>query len=76
MLGDVDEFKAEDWGKVTTLRAFYQGGLEVEYNFSAPDWADVPVDAGTRRVVSDGMRILFDLQGILKRLQEAVSART
>ncbi len=76
MLGEVDELKAEDWGKVTALRAFYRGGLEVEYNFLAPDWADVPVNAGTRRVVSDGMRILFDPRGILKRLQEEVAART
>lgn len=74
MLGDIVESKAEDWGRVTALRAFYQGDLEVEYNFSAPDWADIPVDAGTRRVVSDGMRILFDPQGILKRLQEEVAA--
>jgi predicted nucleotidyltransferase len=72
--GKVASQETEDWGRVTSLRVFYTGGLEVEFGFTTPDWADVPVDAGTRRVVSDGMRVLYDPEGVLEVLQRAVSA--
>lgn len=55
----------EDWGRVTSLRVVYEDGLEVEYGFTLPDWAAVPVDATTFRVVSDGMKSLYDPQNIL-----------
>jgi predicted nucleotidyltransferase len=71
--GKVEKSKVENWGRVETLRVFYENGFEVEYNFSTPEWAGVPVDSGTRRVVSDGMRILYDPKGILEILQKAVS---
>jgi len=73
IFGAVDKCNVENWGKVEALRVFYKGNVEVEYNFSTPDWADAPVDEGTRRVVSDGMRILFDPQGALKRLREMIA---
>ena len=64
------------WGQVTSLRAFYKDGLEVEYGFSTRDWANVPMDAGSVRVVSDGMRILFDPLGILRVVhQDVLSGR-
>jgi len=72
--GEVIERKVEDWGRVKSLRVFYRDGLEVEYGFALPGWADIPVDSGTFRVVSNGMRILFDPKGILKELQQQVSA--
>lgn len=71
--GDVDTYSVERWGRVTALRVFYKQAGEVEYNFSQPEWADVPVDDGTQRVVSNGMRILFDPHAILQRLQEALA---
>lgn len=58
--GEVARHEVEDWGRLVSVRAFYADGLEVEYGFAAPDWAGVPTDAGTVRVVSDGMRILYD----------------
>src|SRR5260370_34356130 len=42
--GDVGECKVEKWGRVKSLRALYKDGKEVEYNFSTPDWAGVPID--------------------------------
>jgi predicted nucleotidyltransferase len=72
--GEVGERKVEDWGRVKSLRVFYKDGLEVEYGFAFPDWADIPVDSGTLRVVSNGMRILIDPTGILTELQQQVSA--
>ena len=72
VFGEVTECMEEDWGKVISVRAFYKDGLEVEYSFSTPDWADMPVDAGSFRVVSDGMKILYDRMSILSNVQREV----
>jgi predicted nucleotidyltransferase len=50
----------EDWGKVTSLRVWYEGGEEVEFGITTPEWVAHPIDEGTRKVISDGIRILFD----------------
>ena len=67
--GEVRKSSVESWGRVQSLRTFYERGLEVEYSFALPEWADVPVDPGTNRVVSDGMKILFDPSGKLRTLE-------
>lgn len=72
LFGEVTECRVEDWGKVTSLRTFYEDGLEVEYGFSTPDWACVPMDAVSFRVVLDGMKVLFDPLGILSAVQREV----
>jgi len=72
LFGEAPECSVEDWGKVTSLRTFYTGGLEVEYGFATPDWAKRPMDAGSLQVVSDGMKILFDAQNILSTVQQEV----
>jgi len=47
-------------------------GLEVEVGIALPSWAATePVDACTRRVVTDGMSVLYDPQGLLARLIDA-----
>lgn len=71
--GQVVSVAEEDWGKVTSLRVFYGHGLEVEFGLATADWARLPVDAGTRRVVEDGMTVLYDPDGGFGRLQAAVS---
>lgn len=73
LFGDLGSYTEEDWGPVTSLRAFYADGLEVEFSLATPVWAAVPVDAGTRRVVSDGMRVLYDPNTLFGTLQEAIT---
>jgi hypothetical protein len=70
--GAVVSTQNETWGRVETVRSTYEPGLEVEYNFAPLEWADVPVDAGTRRVVKEGFTVLFDPDGMLEALQAAV----
>lgn len=53
----------EDWGAVRSLRVWYEEGAEVEYGFAGPDWLDLPMDPGARRVLDDGFRILHDPDG-------------
>jgi predicted nucleotidyltransferase len=72
--GEVEVYHTEDWGLVTSLRVYYRDGVEVEFGMTTLAWAALPVDPGTKHVVSHGMRILWDREGRLGRLQEAVAA--
>ena len=74
LFGEIERSSNETWGDVKTIRATYKTGLEIEYNFSTPSWAAVPIDAGTRRVLNDGMKILYDPTGILDALRNVVFA--
>lgn len=55
----------EDWGKVQSLRVWYAGGPEVEFGFTTSEWVAYPMDAGTRRVIAEGIKILFDREAWL-----------
>lgn len=57
--------KVEDYGKLTSLRVWYESGLEVEYGFTTREWAKPPLDKGTKRVIDDGMRVLFEKEVLL-----------
>jgi hypothetical protein len=70
--GSVARLEEEDWGRVTSLRVWYAGGLEVEFSWTEPDWASLPPDPGTQRVVSDGAQIVFDREGLLTALLAAI----
>ena len=72
--GEVRTCHTEEWGAVTSLRVYYTDGLEVEFGMTTLAWAVLPVDPGTQHVVSHGMCILWDREGVLGRLREAVSA--
>jgi uncharacterized protein len=57
----------EDWGLLRTKRVFYDSGLEVEFNFTNSDWIKTnPIDEGTKKVLTDGNKILLDKTGQLK----------
>ena len=59
----------QKWGAVTSRRAEIGSGLEVEFGFASPSWANTdPVDEGTRRVVLNGFRVIYDRSGLLSRL--------
>jgi predicted nucleotidyltransferase len=70
LFGNVHQQELEDWGKVTSLRVWFSDGREVEFGFAAPDWASKPVDAGTLRVIDDGISVLFDRDGRFKSLSD------
>jgi predicted nucleotidyltransferase len=66
--GSIEKQRSEDYGKVTSLRVWYVGGHEVEYGLTTLDWAQRPLDEGTRRVIEDGMRVLFEREALLANL--------
>ena len=47
----------EPYGMLTSLRVWYQQGLEVEFGFGDEHW---PHDAGAQAVMQDGMKVLLD----------------
>lgn len=57
--------KVEDYGRLTALRVWYESGLEIEYGFTTRDWAKIPLDKGTKRVINGGMRVLFEKETLL-----------
>jgi predicted nucleotidyltransferase len=78
LFGDVEWSRNEQWGRVDTVRAVYKTGVEIEFNFASPSWAEVPVDPGTRRVVESGFKTLLDPQHLfdaLQRIDEQAPAR-
>ena len=65
--GAVEKYQVEDYGKLISIRVWYQNGYEVEYGITTPDWAATPLDAGTREVILGGMIILFEQGNLLSR---------
>jgi hypothetical protein len=71
-IGDWRPVRTQRWGAVTERRLAVTNGLEVELGVTSPAWASTdPLDAGTRRVISDGARILLDRDGVLAALLKA-----
>ena len=60
------------WGALVERRFRLPSGLHVEIGVVRPDWAHVPLDPGTRRVLIDGHRLLIDPHRILSRAIEAL----
>lgn len=65
--GDVAKQQVEDYGLLTSLRVWYKHGLEVEFGLTNEGWAALPLDEGSRRVMDDGIVVLFEKDHILSR---------
>ncbi len=62
------------WGSLVERRVLRPDGLEVEFGFVDPSWAEAdPIDEGTARVIGDGHRIWYDPSGLLAELAAAVT---
>jgi predicted nucleotidyltransferase len=71
-LGVTRVVRTRAWGPLTERRLLFEDGLELEVGVVPPTWAATgPVDPGTRKVVTDGMRILHDPEGLFGALERA-----
>lgn len=68
LFGNVIREQVEDYGNCTSLRVWYSDELEVEYGFVDESWASLPLDEGTRKIVSDGMKVMFERKPLLSLL--------
>ena len=60
-------------GALVEQRLLMISGAELDVGIGSPDWASVePIDAGTARVLREGSRIVYDPEGVLARVTEAV----
>jgi predicted nucleotidyltransferase len=57
--GHVKNFSVEFWGACTSFRIYYDD-MEVEFGIVEPSWLHQPLDAGTRRVLADGYKVILD----------------
>ncbi|HLO11653.1 MAG TPA: nucleotidyltransferase domain-containing protein [Pseudoneobacillus sp.] len=65
----VHHFQLEEWGILTSLRIFYENGLEVEYGIVTNEWVAEPLDEGTISVVDNGFLILLDKEPIFSSIR-------
>lgn len=64
VFGKVIKYEKEDWGKVVSIRTWYENnGLEVEFGITNPSWIEKPLDPGTFKVLSDGYKVIVDKEG-------------
>ena len=73
--GKITSYSREEWGMVTSIRVFYQDGQEIEFGVAPIKWAHLPVDAGTQKVVSDGMIILKDINKLLENVRNSIKQK-
>ena len=71
-LGTVERLEVKEFGVLTSVIASFREIGEVEFGIARPTWVDIPVDAGTRQVVADGIRVLHDPDLRLHELVKAV----
>jgi hypothetical protein len=71
--GTVAGWEDREYGAVWSRHLRLASGLEVELSFGPPSWTDVkPIDPGTREVMLDGHRILYDPDNLLSSLSDAL----
>jgi predicted nucleotidyltransferase len=63
----------EEWGILTSLRVFYDNGLEVEYGAVTDQWVMEPLDEGTKNVVKNGFKILTEKENIFNGIVKYVN---
>ena len=63
--GVAEKQQIEEYGLLTSLRVWYMDGREIEFGITDEQWAAIPLDTGSQRVISDGIRILFEKDQIL-----------
>ena len=74
-LGATGIVRMRSWGAVTERRFALPEGIEVDCAVGEPTWARTePLDPGTKRVVSEGFRVVYDPDGLLAALVRASRA--
>lgn len=66
--GLINRTSQEDYGRLISLRVFYNHGLEVEYGLTDVHWVDTPLDDGTKKVLEDGYQVIIDKDQLFKNI--------
>ena len=57
--------KIEKYEKLTSLRIWYENGLEIEYGFTNREWIQSLSKDELKMVTNDGLRVLFEKETLL-----------
>jgi predicted nucleotidyltransferase len=57
--------KVEKYGKLTSLRIWYENGLEIEYGFATREWIEKVSENDLKQITNDGLRVLFEKEKLL-----------
>jgi predicted nucleotidyltransferase len=57
--------KVEKYGKLTSLRIWYESGLEIEYGFATREWIEKVSENDLKQITNDGLRVLFEKEKLL-----------
>ncbi len=61
------------YGPTWSQHVCLKSGIEIECGFANKNWAKLnPIDEGTRKIVSDEFRILYDPIDLYTRLKQVV----
>ena len=63
--GKINQQQLEPYGRVTSIRVWYKAGPEVEFAITGRAWLSLPLDAGTKRVLRDGFKVLYESEAQL-----------
>ncbi|MCA1949749.1 MAG: hypothetical protein LDL24_04210 [Treponema sp.] len=68
--GSLERFQFEYYGEITSIRAFFNE-YEVEFGIGSPLWIALPLDEGTKQVINDGYKIIYNRDGALQSLLDS-----
>ena len=57
--------KIEKYDTLTSLRIWYESGLEIEYGFATRDWIQNVSETELKQITNDGLRVLFEKEKLL-----------
>jgi predicted nucleotidyltransferase len=73
VFGVVELVSSRDFGGIQERRLRRASGFEIEVGIGPTSWAAVPVDPGTAEVALDGLVPVYDADGHLRRLLDALT---
>ena len=73
VFGIVELVSSRDFGGIQERRLRRASGFEIEVGIGPTSWAAVPVDPGTAEVALGGLVPLYDADGHLRRLLDALT---
>ena len=59
----------EYYGLITSLRVKYEQ-YEIEFGLGSTEWISVPIDNGTKKVLQDGYKILYERDNSLLQIKQ------
>lgn len=57
--------KVEKYEKITSLRIWYENGLEIEFGFTNREWIQTLTQDELTQIKADGLRVLFEKEKLL-----------